>query len=157
MFCISHHILENTITSIKYNNTQERRLALFFRRKDFLWKKGPAEMGVFGNAVVFRITVGVRESQRVVVRRGMFSLCKDKPILFACVHSSVKQFSAHKVTQWQNQPPPPQHSFIDHSHHMHVFKSLSSENRYTLLPLYLYGLCRVHSALNSKFGGFIFP
>lgn len=107
MFCISHHILENTITSIKYNNTQERRLALFFRRKDFLWKKGPAEMGVFGNAVVFRITVGVRESQRVVVRRGMFSLCKDKPILFACVHSSVKQFSAHKVTQWQNQPPPP--------------------------------------------------
>lgn len=60
MFYVSHHLLQNAITSVKYNN-QERRLSLFLRRKDFHQKKGQAEMDIFDNAVVFRTAVEVGE------------------------------------------------------------------------------------------------
>lgn len=56
MFSISHHCLGNTITSVKYN-TQEETFQ-FFVRKDFFFQKiGKAEMCVFGNVVVYKITV----------------------------------------------------------------------------------------------------
>lgn len=57
MFSISHHCLGNTITSVKYN-TQEETFSILCEKGFFFFQKmGKAEMCVFGNVVVYKITV----------------------------------------------------------------------------------------------------
>lgn len=56
MFSISHHHLGSTITRVKYN-TQEETFSIFCEKGFFSLKAGQAEMGVFGNVVVYKITV----------------------------------------------------------------------------------------------------
>lgn len=98
MFFISHHLLGNTITSVKYN-TQEETFSILCEKGLFPEERSSWD-GCFGECCCLQDYSGRMGTLGVMIRRGMFSLCKDNPVLFACAHSSMRQFSAHAATQW---------------------------------------------------------